>query len=119
MQVHIIKMPVRFRKEKSIELFIILIFFIVLCSFAAHDVRFFKCQMTSAISTNGLGLCVRVGIEALNCQPAPKLNRSTKLQVCTSPRLTQNPCCGLVFFQSFFANFLISCNILFLSDSFL
>jgi hypothetical protein len=41
---------------------------------------------------NGFGLCVRAGFGAQNCQPALNLNRSTKLQVCTSPRLTQNPC---------------------------
>ena len=38
------------------------------------------------------GLCVRAGFGAQNCQPALHLNRTTKLQVCTSPRLTQNPC---------------------------
>ena len=41
---------------------------------------------------NGFRLCVRAGFGAQNCQPALHLNRSTKLQVCTSPRLTQNPC---------------------------
>jgi len=44
------------------------------------------------VAANGLGLCVRAGFGALNCQPALNLNRSTKLQVYTSPRLTQNPC---------------------------
>src|SRR5690606_17002447 len=39
----------------------------------------------------GFGLCVRAGFGAQNCQPALDLNRSTKLQVSTSPRLTQNP----------------------------
>jgi len=41
---------------------------------------------------NVFGLCVRAGFGAQNCQPALNLNRSTKLQVCTSARLTQNPC---------------------------
>jgi site-specific recombinase XerD len=41
---------------------------------------------------NGFAICVRAGFGAQNCQPALHLNRSTKLQVCTSPRLTQNPC---------------------------
>ncbi len=50
------------------------------------------------VADNVLPLCGRAGIEALNCQPAPKLNRSTNLQVCTSPRLPQNGCYGLVFY---------------------
>jgi len=41
---------------------------------------------------NGFGLCVRAGFGAQNCLPALNLNRSTRLQVYTSPRLTQNPC---------------------------
>src|SRR5690554_6459431 len=40
----------------------------------------------------------KAGFEAQNCQPALNLNRSTKPQVCTSPRLTQNPCYRLCFF---------------------
>jgi len=44
------------------------------------------------LAGNGFGLCVRADFEALNCLPALNLNRSTKSQVCTSPRLTQNPC---------------------------
>jgi hypothetical protein len=44
------------------------------------------------LACNGFGLCVRAGFGAQNCQPALNLNRSTKLQVCTSARLTQNPC---------------------------
>ena len=43
------------------------------------------------------GLCVRAGFGAQNCQPALNLNRSKKLQVCTSPRLTQNPCSSDTF----------------------
>src|SRR5690606_18880952 len=55
------------------------------------------------LAGNGSGLCVRAGFRAQNCQPAQNLNRSTKLQVCTSPRLTQNPCYLLAFlsFSSF------------------
>jgi hypothetical protein len=63
---------------------------------------------------NGFGLCVRAGFGAQNCQPALNLNRSTKLQVCTSPRLTQNPCwrfvlllCMLVCCPSIFKIFWI------------
>jgi len=44
------------------------------------------------LTANVFGLCVRAGFGAQNCQPALKLNRSTKLQICTSPRLTPNPC---------------------------
>ena len=50
------------------------------------------------ISANVLGLCVRAGFGAQNCLPALHLIRSTKLQVCTSPRLTQNPCYSQCFF---------------------
>jgi len=51
-----------------------------------------KTESSFSIAYNGFGLCVRAGFGAQNCQPAPNLNKSTKLQVCTSPRLTQNPC---------------------------
>ncbi len=36
-----------------------------------------------------VGRFCRAGFGAQNCQPALNLNRSTKLQVCTSPRLTK------------------------------
>ena len=49
------------------------------------------------LAGNGFGLCVRAGFGAQNCLPTLNLNRSTKLQVCTSPRLTQNPCYLLGF----------------------
>ena len=42
-----------------------------------------------SMTNNGFGLCVRAGFGAQNCQPALNLNRSTKLQVCTSPHLPQ------------------------------
>ena len=41
---------------------------------------------------NVLGLCVRAGFEAQSFNLLLKFMRSTKLQVCTSTRLTQNPC---------------------------
>ena len=50
------------------------------------------CLGRPTLAGNVFGLCVRAGFGAQNCQPALHLNRSTKLQVCTSPRLTQNPC---------------------------
>lgn len=37
-------------------------------------------------------LCVRAGIEALSCQLALMQNRSTKLELTTSDRMTQNEC---------------------------
>jgi hypothetical protein len=49
-------------------------------------------NLLGSMAHNGFGLCVRAGFGAQNCQPALNLNRNTKLQVCTSPRLTQNPC---------------------------
>jgi len=52
---------------------------------------------SSNIAGNVLGLCVRAGFGAQNCQPALNLNRSTTLEVCTSARLTQNPCYAVVF----------------------
>src|SRR5690606_40754416 len=57
--------------------------------------RLFRSTVVSSsfhIVANVFGLGVRAGFGAQNCQPALHLNRSTKLQVCTSPRLTQNPC---------------------------
>lgn len=41
---------------------------------------------------NLLSLCVRAGLEALSCQPAPMPNGSTKLELTTSARMTQNEC---------------------------
>ncbi len=63
------------------------------------------------IGYNGFGLCVRAGFGAQNCQPALSLNRSTKLQVCTSPRLTQNPCYAfaLLFLSSVSLSFSLFC----------
>jgi hypothetical protein len=47
---------------------------------------------------NVLGLWVRAGFGAQNYQPTLNFNRSTKLQVCTSSRLTQNACYKLPIF---------------------
>ena len=57
---------------------------------------------------SGFGLCVWAGFGAQNCLPvrnevkaglpALNLNRSTKLQVCTTPRLMQNPCWRLALY---------------------
>ena len=52
------------------------------------------------LACNVFGLCVRAGFGAQNCQLALNLNRSTKLQVCTSARLTQNRCYGSFFLSS-------------------
>jgi len=54
------------------------------------------------ITANVLALGAVAGFGAQNCQPALNLTSSTKLQVCTSPRLTQNPCYKqfFSFFQS-------------------
>ena len=75
-----------------------------------------NCFYGRGIATNVFGLCVRAGFGAQNCQRALNLNRSTKLQVCTSPRLTQNPCYALcflsfvtIFLQFFFCVLVTSC----------
>jgi hypothetical protein len=61
---------------------------------------FVVCPMCALnLAHNVFGLCVRAGFGAQNCQPALNLNRSTKLQVCTSPRLTQNPCYSQFFYS--------------------
>jgi len=41
---------------------------------------------------NGLALGAGGDLEAVNCQPAPKLNRSTNFQFCTSSPLAANGC---------------------------
>ena len=58
-------------------------------------IRFFS----SRITANVLGLCVRAGFGAQSFNSLLKFIRGTKLQVCTSARLTQNPCYGLVWFS--------------------
>jgi len=42
--------------------------------------------------TNVLALAVGGDFEALHCQPAPNLDRSTNLQLTTSPPLAANGC---------------------------
>ena len=49
------------------------------------------------IANNVLALGAVADFGAQNCQPALNLNRSTTLEVCTSARLTQNPCYAVVF----------------------
>jgi len=51
------------------------------------------------VAANVFSLCVRAGLEALSCQPALMPNRSTKLELTTSARMTQNECYGLPFFN--------------------
>src|SRR5690606_20420974 len=63
------------------------------------------------IMHNVFGLCVRAGFGAQNCQPALHLNRSTKLQVSTSARLTQNPCYAFVLFCHFSTTVFNSCSL--------
>src|SRR5690554_5987619 len=53
------------------------------------------------LAHNGFGLCVRAGFRAQSFKLLLKFIRSTKLQVCTSPRLTQNPCYTPFFYSSF------------------
>ena len=68
---------------------------------------------SSPLTGNGFGLCVRAGFGALHCQPALNLNKSTKLQVCTSARLTQNPCYrfGILFGRLILFVFQFSVNV--------
>ncbi len=49
-----------------------------------------------SITANVFSLCVRAGLEALSCQPAPMPNRSTTIELTTSARMTQNECYALV-----------------------
>jgi len=44
------------------------------------------------VAYNVFSLCVRAGLDALNCQPELMPNRSTKLELTTSARMTQNEC---------------------------
>lgn len=74
---------------------------------------FYCCRFWSrSLVPNVLPLCVRAGFGAQNCQPAPKLNRSTNLHVCTSARLTQNGCYRLAFLSSVLLSFSVECNFL-------
>lgn len=68
------------------------------------------------VTANVFGLCVQTGFGAQNCQPELNLNRSTKFRVCTSPRLTQNPCYGQFYFSSSKIIF-FCCNVFFMAFS--
>ena len=50
-----------------------------------------------SLVANVFVLCVRAGFGAQNFNLLLKFIRSAKLQVCTSARLTQNPCYRLAF----------------------
>ncbi len=52
----------------------------------------FNSSTIAALAGNVFSLCVRAGLEALSCQPAPMPNRSTTLELTTSARMTQNEC---------------------------
>jgi hypothetical protein len=54
--------------------------------------------MCVKLAANGFGLCVRAGFGAQSFSLLQKFNISTTFQVCTSARLTQNPCYLLLFF---------------------
>lgn len=55
-----------------------------------------KFRFLAKMAHNVFSLCVRAGLEALSCQPAPMPNRSTTLELTTSARMTQNECYALV-----------------------
>src|SRR5690606_25120589 len=63
------------------------------------------------VAHNVFGLCVRAGFEAQSFNLLLRFIRSTKLQVCTSARLTQNPCYqwfSFLFYSSHSVGFLKS-----------
>ena len=77
------------------------------CAWAVHYIIFlfivFLQQNTAVVGFSSLvpnvfGLCVRAGFGAQSFNLLLKFIRSTKLQVCTSPRLTQNLCYRAFFF---------------------
>ena len=49
-------------------------------------------SVVGKMAGNVLSLCVRAGFGVQNCQPALIPNRSTKLELTTSARMTQNEC---------------------------
>ncbi len=82
--------PVRWGSQMCLNVRWVSFFFVFMQQkYLCHSV---VCFVFFTMNGNVFGLCVRAGFEAQNCQPALHLNRSKKLQVCTSPRLTQNPC---------------------------
>ena len=54
--------------------------------------KFDMLEFRRHIADNVLSLCVRAGLDALSCQPAQMQNRSTKLELTPSARMTQNEC---------------------------
>lgn len=62
-------------------------------------IRFLLHRCLFTIAHNGFALGAVGDLEALNCQPAPKLNRRTNLQFCTSPPIAPNACYRAFFFS--------------------
>lgn len=62
---------------------------------------------SSSIVYNGLPLAAGGDLEVLHCQPEPKLNRSTNLQLTTSTPLAANGCWLLLFIIEGLQDFLI------------
>jgi hypothetical protein len=56
------------------------------------------------LAGNGFGLCVRAGYGAQSFNLLLKFIRSTKLQICTSARLTQSPCACCTTKDNMFIN---------------
>ena len=56
------------------------------------DDNYFYTSKNPLLRYNVMPLCVRAGLDALNCQPALITIRSTKLELTTSARMTQNEC---------------------------
>src|SRR5690606_35422339 len=63
-----------------------------LFGFRLSNLLFFLFQSCLPMNDNVLALCVVADLGVQYCQSALNLNRSTKLQVCTSVRLMPNPC---------------------------
>src|SRR5690554_6189675 len=57
------------------------------------------CSGKKAMAYNGSPLAVGGDFEALHCQPAPNLDRSTNLQLTTSPPLAANGCYVMLYFN--------------------
>jgi hypothetical protein len=76
--------------------------FLVNLSLFCKIYSFIGCQnCLRLVAHNGFGLCVRAGFGAQSFDLLLKFIRSTKLQVYTSARLTQNPCYSQCFFSFF------------------
>ncbi len=85
----------------------------IYCLYAAKIPLCF-CRLSGLFTMNAnvFGLCVRADFRAQSFNLLLKFIRSTKLQVCTSPRLTQNPCYVPFFlsFQFHHFSFSVSCS---------